>query len=188
MSDARIGKRRPFAQAIAEHGAEAFSHEILEIVYTLEDANEAESWWIARLDCVWPRGFNLDTGGNATNCHGPSNAKRWETRRARYGPAGRPPDAWGGAAAQVKKSAALKGRPWSSLRREAEGQRAARKGAATAEFARAILHALSSGLTHQELADALGVARPTVSRWAAAKVVPAPDVQASVLRRLGQAG
>lgn len=56
-----------FPNAIRKYGKDAFSHEVLEICDTLEDANAAEVRWIARFDTRNPeKGFNLRKGGQHT--------------------------------------------------------------------------------------------------------------------------
>ena len=48
----------PFAQAIREHGEDAFTIEVLE-TDLLEKLDELEAKWISELDCVWPNGYNV---------------------------------------------------------------------------------------------------------------------------------
>jgi hypothetical protein len=53
--------------AIRKYGPEAFSHEVLEICNSLEEANEAEKTWINKFDSRNPeKGFNLALGGDHT--------------------------------------------------------------------------------------------------------------------------
>ena len=53
-----------FANAIRKYGKDAFKHEVLEVCYSLEEANEAEKKWISHFDTRNPeRGFNLAPGG-----------------------------------------------------------------------------------------------------------------------------
>lgn len=62
-----LGKRvnTHFAAAIRKYGKDAFSHEILQYCYTLEEANEREQYWISHFDTRNPlRGFNLAPGGD----------------------------------------------------------------------------------------------------------------------------
>lgn len=64
MRDA-TGKRAgwPFSRAIAEYGADAFTHRILETCATLADANEAEQAWIQSFSTWHPAyGFNVMRG------------------------------------------------------------------------------------------------------------------------------
>jgi hypothetical protein len=52
------GGRWHFPNAIRKYGKNAFSHEILEICYSLEEANTAEDKWINHFDARNPeRGF-----------------------------------------------------------------------------------------------------------------------------------
>lgn len=64
LSDARKGDTKPFYCAIRKYGVDSFDHEVLEVVTTLDAANEAEQWWIAHFgstDLVL--GYNLSRGG-----------------------------------------------------------------------------------------------------------------------------
>lgn len=65
-----------FARSIRKYGKDAFSHEVLEVCETLEEANAAEQKWIAHFDTRNPeKGFNLAKGG-AHIPHGVDNAYR----------------------------------------------------------------------------------------------------------------
>jgi group I intron endonuclease len=52
-----------FKRAILKHGPDAFDHEVLEVVWTQEEADAAESKWIEQLTCRVPHGYNLKSGG-----------------------------------------------------------------------------------------------------------------------------
>lgn len=53
-----------FWNAIRKYGKDAFSHEVLEVCETLEEANLAEQKWIDHFDSKNPeKGFNLAEGG-----------------------------------------------------------------------------------------------------------------------------
>lgn len=55
-----------FPNAIRKYGPEAFSHEVLEVCGTLEEANLREKHWINLFDARDPaRGFNLAEGGGS---------------------------------------------------------------------------------------------------------------------------
>jgi hypothetical protein len=59
------GGRWHFPNAIRKYGSQAFSHEILQICYSLEEANTAEKFWIWTYDTQNVlRGFNLAKGGD----------------------------------------------------------------------------------------------------------------------------
>lgn len=65
---AKRGKGSPgfshFANAIRKYGKDAFSHEVLEVCHSLEEANGREQYWIDLYDTRNPlRGFNLAPGG-----------------------------------------------------------------------------------------------------------------------------
>jgi hypothetical protein len=56
-----------FSRAIRDHGPDAFSHHVLEMCATVEEANEAEVAWIASFSTQDPRyGFNVLAGGGQT--------------------------------------------------------------------------------------------------------------------------
>lgn len=56
-----------FWAAIRKYGKDAFKHEVLEVCYSLEEANEAEKKWISHFDTRNPeKGFNLALGGSHT--------------------------------------------------------------------------------------------------------------------------
>ncbi len=59
------GRRSLFANAVRKYGADAFEHQILEVVSTQDEANLAESRWIEQFACSVPRGYNLTLGGGA---------------------------------------------------------------------------------------------------------------------------
>jgi group I intron endonuclease len=59
------GGRWHFPNAIRKHGPQAFSHEVLQICFSLEEANQAEQFWIWTYNTRNPlRGFNLNKGGH----------------------------------------------------------------------------------------------------------------------------
>lgn len=75
-----------FAAAIRKYGPGAFDHEVLQVCFTLEEANEAEQHWIWVYDTRNPlRGFNLTPGG----AHTPHPVRNpWDdpTYRAEHAP------------------------------------------------------------------------------------------------------
>lgn len=54
-----------FSAAIAKYGWENFEHRLLEEDLTIEEANEKEIFWIAKLNTLSPNGYNLVTGGGS---------------------------------------------------------------------------------------------------------------------------
>lgn len=57
-----------FSYAIKKYGKRAFSHEVLQVVDSLEAANTAEIYWISHFDTRNPdRGFNIAPGGGVHN-------------------------------------------------------------------------------------------------------------------------
>lgn len=68
-----------FHSAIAKHGPDAFTHEVLEETDTVEAANEAEIWWIGHFCSDDARfGYNLTTGGGSSS---PSESARERIRQ-----------------------------------------------------------------------------------------------------------
>lgn len=53
-------------EAIREFGAKNFSREVLEICETQEQLNERERFWISKLDCKHPNGYNTMSGGKGS--------------------------------------------------------------------------------------------------------------------------
>lgn len=68
------GRRSHFLCAIRKYGKDAFSHEVLEVCGTLEEANSAEERWIVFHGSRDPaRGFNLAKGGQVPPASGAAN-------------------------------------------------------------------------------------------------------------------
>lgn len=68
------GGRWHFPNAIRKYGADAFSHEVLEVCETLEGANAAEIRWIMHFKTRDPLfGFNLAEGGGVNPNAAPHN-------------------------------------------------------------------------------------------------------------------
>ncbi len=68
------GGRWHFPNAIRKYGKDAFSHQILEVCASLEEANRAEDAWICSFTTRDPVfGFNLAPGGTYTPCSSGSN-------------------------------------------------------------------------------------------------------------------
>ncbi len=64
LSMARRGAGFPSHAALRKYGADAFDHEVLETVDTLDAANEAETWWIAHFGSdARGIGYNIAVGG-----------------------------------------------------------------------------------------------------------------------------
>lgn len=51
-----------FGEAIVQDGWGNFKYEVIEDGLTKEEACEREKYWIEKDDCVWPNGYNLDSG------------------------------------------------------------------------------------------------------------------------------
>lgn len=65
---------RRFHNAMVKHGPDAFEFEVLE--YCERDLlDEKESYWIAKLESLYPSGYNLTTGGGAFQKHNEETKK-----------------------------------------------------------------------------------------------------------------
>lgn len=51
-------------RAIRTHGVENFKLEVIEKCETLDELNEREPYWIEFYNCIYPNGYNLDSGGS----------------------------------------------------------------------------------------------------------------------------
>jgi group I intron endonuclease len=60
------GSPFPLHRAIRKHGADAFSHETLEVMTTEAGAKRAEQLWIAELGTFGATGYNATRGGDGT--------------------------------------------------------------------------------------------------------------------------
>lgn len=56
-------KKTHLGNAIRKYGVENFTIEVLEECYSREQLNEREIFWIAKLNCKHPNGYNLTDGG-----------------------------------------------------------------------------------------------------------------------------
>ena len=65
INAARAGLRgcRLLYAAIRDHGSEAWTHEVLDVVETRKEASAAEVHWIGHLGTLAPGGYNLNRGG-----------------------------------------------------------------------------------------------------------------------------
>ena len=73
FSEHKFCKDSYIGKAIRKYGEENFKAEVLEECSTLEELNEREKYWIAKLNTLVPNGYNLNGGG--------SNAIPTETTR-----------------------------------------------------------------------------------------------------------
>ncbi|MHB8330789.1 MAG: GIY-YIG nuclease family protein [Candidatus Dormibacteria bacterium] len=71
-----------FHAAIRKYGPDAFTHEILDVVFSQEGANIAECVWIEKRGTVSPGGYNLDRGGRTHSVHESSRQKMSKSMRA----------------------------------------------------------------------------------------------------------
>jgi group I intron endonuclease len=81
VSDARLGLDvcPAFHRAIRKYGADAFAHEVLEVMTTEAGAKRAEQLWIARLG-TREHGYNLSAGGDGATGHVPVFTDEWRAR------------------------------------------------------------------------------------------------------------
>ncbi len=49
---------------IKKYGIENFSYEVVEKCQTIDELNEREKFWIEKLNCKYPNGYNVDDGGS----------------------------------------------------------------------------------------------------------------------------
>lgn len=75
------GGRTAFCNAIRKHGADAFTHEVIDVVTTQAGANSAERAWIEHLSCQSPNGYNLSSGGETSITHEMTRQKISESWR-----------------------------------------------------------------------------------------------------------
>lgn len=62
--------------AIRSHSADKFTKEILEECETQEQLNEREIFWIAKINCKSPNGYNLTDGGDGVSGYTPTPKHR----------------------------------------------------------------------------------------------------------------
>ena len=76
------GGRWHFPNAIRKYGKDAFSHEVLEICLSLEEANEREQYWIWTYDTTNPlRGFNASNAKPDVKAHISAGVKAANAKR-----------------------------------------------------------------------------------------------------------
>jgi hypothetical protein len=77
--------RAYFTYAIKHYGAEAFDHDLLETVDSLDEANAAEQFWIAHFGSTDPAlGYNLQNGGNLGKLTSTIRGKIGASHKRRY--------------------------------------------------------------------------------------------------------
>lgn len=59
---------RRFHNAMVKHGPDAFEFTVLEYC-EIKKLDERESYWINKIDCLYPKGYNLTSGGGAFQKH-----------------------------------------------------------------------------------------------------------------------
>ncbi len=74
-SDSLLGK------AIRKYGRENFSIEVLEVCDSPEMLNERECFWIAKLNCKYPNGYNTMSGGQYIRTHSKNKADFVPTKK-----------------------------------------------------------------------------------------------------------
>jgi group I intron endonuclease len=65
----RIRNKSPIANAIRTYGSQYFTVEILRRCKTISELNRYEKHYISSLKSLWPRGYNLDSGGCNKKLH-----------------------------------------------------------------------------------------------------------------------
>ena len=53
---------------IKKYGIENFSYEVVEECQTVDELNNREKFWIEKLNCKYPNGYNVDDGGGGFTC------------------------------------------------------------------------------------------------------------------------
>ena len=67
----------PISTAIQEYGRDTFDAETLEENVPLEHLDIRESYWIEKMNTIYPNGYNMESGGRKTfKAHCVSNNKR----------------------------------------------------------------------------------------------------------------
>ncbi|HXB28111.1 MAG TPA: GIY-YIG nuclease family protein [Gemmatimonadaceae bacterium] len=79
----RVGCRA-LASAIMKYGADAFDHEILDVVTSQEGANIAERVWIEKRRTTCPNGYNIAPVGNAAPLHPETIRRASEAQKRRW--------------------------------------------------------------------------------------------------------
>ena len=57
------GSGRLIVRALRKYGKEKFKKEILQQCLEIDELNSCETFWIKKLDCVHPKGYNIGKGG-----------------------------------------------------------------------------------------------------------------------------
>jgi group I intron endonuclease len=80
-----LGSGPLIKQAIAKYGRENFQKEILEVCTSIEEVKEQEIFWIKKLNCIAPNGYNITEGGlGATGLkHSPETIEKIKIARNR---------------------------------------------------------------------------------------------------------
>ena len=74
---------------IRKYGVENFTVEVLEECEIRELLNEREIFWIAELDCMWPRGYNNATGGQGNRERTPESVAKMSRKGMHHSDASR---------------------------------------------------------------------------------------------------
>lgn len=74
-----LKKKFAIQNAILKYGKDAFEWQIIDQFNTLEEANEAEEFYIAYLQTLTPNGYNILRGGNNRQCREETKKKISET-------------------------------------------------------------------------------------------------------------
>jgi len=68
-------KKYKIHEAFQQFGIDAFSFEVVEEC-DKKELRKREKWWIDHLDCVWPKGYNMNNGGGGTIKHSKETKKK----------------------------------------------------------------------------------------------------------------
>ena len=77
-------KKSVLGRAIQKYGKENFYIETVEECDTIEELNEREKFWIAKSDCIAPKGYNLTEGGEGASHSEVTRQKMSVVNRKRF--------------------------------------------------------------------------------------------------------
>lgn len=74
----RTRKASYFQRAIAKHGVNAFDFAILECCESIPELQIRERYWISKLGCMYPTGYNVSSGGEGASIPGRLKSDKWK--------------------------------------------------------------------------------------------------------------
>lgn len=67
-----------------KYGLDRFKIRPIDCAYSKEELNEVEMTWIKKIDCIWPKGYNLSIGGNGSSCGPRSQETKEKIKNSLY--------------------------------------------------------------------------------------------------------